>query len=144
MESYFFMHVVRLYPTASSANLGTTHTAEIPFVFGNLDNSSLPNGTYNVTTSELDISDNMISAWTAMAATGDPSSGNGLQWPSYNASQLLGIDIDTSTTVGIINYTAWIQWYSILQQAMLPQPLDHQTPLYLHTLPPVRVYCSLR
>jgi hypothetical protein len=53
---------------------------------------------------------NLISAWTPMAATGDPSSNSSLQWPSYNTSQSLVVNIDNSTTVGIVNYTVCEFW----------------------------------
>jgi carboxylesterase type B len=89
-----------------------THTAEIPFVFGNLDSLPRPNGTCNLTTAERDISATLISAWTAMANTSDPSSSpdKGLFWPSWNASSSLGINIGESVTVSYVNYTACELW----------------------------------
>ena len=113
--TYLFNHTpscawFNFIPQQALELLGATHTAEIPFVFGNLDNLPLPNGTCNLTTSELDISDTLISAWTAMAATGNPSPDSGLQWPSYNTSHSLGVNIDNSTTVGVVDYTACKFW----------------------------------
>lgn len=49
------------------------HTADIPFVFGNVDHLPLPNGTCNFTTAEKEILRTMISAWMAMMERGDPS-----------------------------------------------------------------------
>jgi hypothetical protein len=97
-------------PQQALTLLGATHTAEIPFVFGNLNNFPLPNGTCYLTPSERDVSATLISAWTSMAATGDPSSNSSLQWPSHNTSISLGINIDNSTTVGIVNYTVCEFW----------------------------------
>jgi len=45
-----------------------------------------------------------------MAASGNPSSSSGLQWPLYNTSQSLGIRIDNSTNVSVINYTVCEFW----------------------------------
>ena len=91
--------------------LQATHTAEIPFVFGNLDKLPLPNGWCNLTAPEVEISATLISAWTAMAATGDPSASSGLQWPRYNPVGLVGINIGNSTiTVGVVDYTVCKFW----------------------------------
>jgi para-nitrobenzyl esterase len=45
-----------------------SHTAEIPFVFGNLDNSYLPAGDCNSTAAEWKLGGQMMDLWTAMAA----------------------------------------------------------------------------
>ena len=93
-------------------SLGATHTSEIPFVFGNVDNLPMPNGTCNFTLAEKQLSVDLVSAWSAMAEQGNPSSGN-LQWPAYNPSTSLGINIDNSSNVGIVNYTACDFWDAI-------------------------------
>ncbi|KAI9744274.1 MAG: hypothetical protein M1818_002426 [Claussenomyces sp. TS43310] len=100
----------------SLSSLGPTHTSEIPLVFGNLYNLPLPDGTCNLTVAEQEVSATLISAWTSMAASGQPSPEGGLFWPGYNASQSYhaqGLKIGNSTTTGVIDYSACEFWDSI-------------------------------
>jgi carboxylesterase type B len=90
--------------------VGATHTAEIPFVFGNLDNLPAPNGTCNFTPQERSISAFLLQAWTSMAANQDPSS-NGTLWPAYGgASNPLGINIVNYTSAGVVDYSPCLLW----------------------------------
>ena len=92
--------------------VGATHSAEIPFVFGNTVGLG-PNGTCNFTEQERAISATMVSAWTAMAANRDPSSGD-LQWLAYtDSSKSLGINIVNATTPGYVNYTVCPLWDTV-------------------------------
>jgi carboxylesterase type B len=93
-------------------DLGATHTAEIPYVFGNVDFLPLPNGTCNMTSTERDISSTLISAWTAMAVNGNPSVDGGLQWPAFNSSSL-GLNILNGTTVGTVDYSQCSFWDTV-------------------------------
>ena len=93
--------------------LGPTHTAELPFVFANLFDLPLPNGTCNMTTSEQSISANMVSAWSAMAVDGNPSSER-LQWPAFDLQDSLGINVRNTTIVGSIDYSSCSFWDAIL------------------------------
>ncbi|KAE8449434.1 hypothetical protein EG329_008042 [Mollisiaceae sp. DMI_Dod_QoI] len=116
--TYLFSHTPsclwyqNLFPPQALPLVQATHTAEIPFVFGNVNNLPLPNGTCNFSPDEEAISKALMSAWTSMAATGNPSSSD-LEWPSWNATQSLGINIVNSTTVGVVNYTACEFWDAI-------------------------------
>jgi carboxylesterase type B len=113
--TYFFDHTPSCswYNGISAAFLalfGPTHTAEIPFVFGNTDRLPLPNGTCSFTTAEHEISNVLVSAWTSMAAGGQPSPNGGLEWPAYNSSTSLGLQIANSTTIGPVDYSACEFW----------------------------------
>jgi hypothetical protein len=100
-------------PAEALPLVGATHTAEIPFVFGNLVNMPSPNGTCNSTTQEHAISAFLKKAWTAMAANGSPSTKD-FHWPPYeNSSQSLGINIVNSTTAGVVDYSSCQLWDQI-------------------------------
>jgi para-nitrobenzyl esterase len=83
------------------------HTTKIPFVFGNLDNSYLPNGTCNSTSAEWRLSGQMMGLWTAMAENANPSTKE-IEWPRLQYSKNLstpGLIFENSTVSGTIDYT---------------------------------------
>ncbi|CAG8093558.1 unnamed protein product [Penicillium nalgiovense] len=92
------------------------HTAEIPFVFGNLDNSYLPNGTCNSTSVEWRLGGQMMDLWTAMAESAKPSTKE-IEWPRFQQGRkdnlsTPGLIFENSTVSGTIDYTGcdlWIQ-----------------------------------
>lgn len=99
---------------------GGAHTAEIPFVFGNLDNSYLPNGTCNSTSDEWHLGSQMMDLWTAMAENGEPST-KGIEWPRFQTQgknlSTPGLIFENSTVSGTIDYTGcdlWIQVNAML------------------------------
>jgi para-nitrobenzyl esterase len=91
-----------------------THTAEIPFVFGNTQDIlyAPTNTACSLNPSEQAISQALIEAWTFLAVTGDPSTSD-LQWPKWDATESLGINIVNSTSLGVVNYTACQFWDSL-------------------------------
>ncbi|KAJ5148703.1 hypothetical protein N7448_000281 [Penicillium atrosanguineum] len=99
--------------------IGGAHTSEIPFVFGNLDNSYLPNGTCNSTSTEYHLSAQMMDAWTAMAENADPSTED-ISWPQFQSSKDLstpGMIFGNSSVSDSISYKycdMWIQVNEIL------------------------------
>ena len=99
-------------PEEAFAISGPTHTAEIPFVFAHTENLPPPNGNCNFTREEQDISARMVSAWSSMAATGNPSN-QGLQWPEFEPSTLLGVNINSSVTAGSIDFSNCDFWDSL-------------------------------
>jgi para-nitrobenzyl esterase len=102
------------------ALVGATHTAEIPFVFGNMNNQPLPGGTCNATEAEDNLSKQMMSLWTAMAENADPST-DAIQWPQFtlekNASSP-GLIFADSTLSGQVDYSAcklWSKVYNLIE-----------------------------
>jgi carboxylesterase type B len=94
--------------------VGATHTSEIPLVFGNGINQPLianSTSSCNFTTLEWAISEDLIASWTAMAETGNPSTGN-LQWPAWDNSSSKGVTITNSTGVGlgVVDYSFCQFW----------------------------------
>jgi carboxylesterase type B len=83
-------------PQEALSLVGATHTGEIPFVFGNLQNQPVPNGSCNATAQELGISRSLQDAWTAMAANADPSTA-AVTWPLYSNSSM-----NRSTPQGLV------------------------------------------
>jgi carboxylesterase type B len=96
------------------ALLGPTHTSEIPFVFGNLDNLPLPNGTCNSTAAERQFSADFIAAYTSMADAGNPNVNARIQWPQFTANGSLGLTFgNTSATSGVVDYSRCAFWDKI-------------------------------
>lgn len=118
--AYFFTHSptcswYQSLPQAAVQILGATHTAEIPFVLGNTHHLPLPNGTCNMTTSEITISSFLTNAWTSMAAIQKPTT-DPKDWPAYQGpNNTFGVTILNSTVAGVINYTRCELWDQINQ-----------------------------
>lgn len=100
-----------------------SHTSEIPYVFGNLDNSYLPNGTCNSTSAEWNLSDQMMDLWTARAENAKPST-KGITWPQFQNQgknySIPGLEFGASAAVSAIDYSAcelWVQVNSLLANA---------------------------
>lgn len=106
---------LQAYPEALTLE-GATHTAEIPFVFGNMDGQPLPGGPCNATEAEYHLSEQMMSLWTAMAKNTDPST-DAIQWPRFslgrNASTP-GLIFANSALSGEIDYSICQQLWSKL------------------------------
>lgn len=118
--AYLFSHTssctwLQGVPQDAVPLLQAAHTAEIPYVFGDLVGLPNPNGTCNFTAEERDISAILLSAWTSMAANGNPST-NIFDWPAYtNATQTTGINIINSTDAGVIDYSVCALWDQVNQ-----------------------------
>lgn len=115
--TYRFAHTptcpwVAQLPVLALGIAGAAHIAEIPFVFGNVFHLLLPNGTCNLNAEEQRISADLVSAWTAMAATGDPST-ESVEWPAYNPNTSLGLNILNRTTAGSIDFSMCEFWEPI-------------------------------
>jgi carboxylesterase type B len=112
---YLFSHAPScdwetLLPPAALPIVGATHSAEIPFVFGNTENLPLPNGTCSMSSTELTISKFMNEAWTSFAASQKPTT-NSTAWPAYGGpSNTVGITFLNSTFPGKIDYSVCALW----------------------------------
>jgi hypothetical protein len=121
--TYFFNHNPKcswlpIVPQEAVPLVGATHTAEIPFVFGNTVNLPAPNGTCDMTEQEKAISAFLSEAWTSMADIQKPTS-DAAQWPAYgNAQKSLGINVTNFTTAGYIDYTVCKLWDGINEMAV--------------------------
>jgi para-nitrobenzyl esterase len=102
------------------ALMGATHTAEIPFVFGNMNNQPLPGGTCNATEAEDHLSKQMMSLWTAMAEKANPST-DAIQWPQFTLeknSSSPGLIFSDSTLSGQVDYEIcklWTKVYNLIE-----------------------------
>ncbi|KAJ5332648.1 hypothetical protein MYU51_018821 [Penicillium brevicompactum] len=97
--------------------LGAAHTAEIPYVFSNLD-FSYPAENYTCSSSQAErkLSNEMISLWTAMAENAKPST-EAIQWPDFKitstGSKTPGMVFGNSSTPGEIDYSMCKLWAQI-------------------------------
>ena len=113
-------HFPRVPPTEMGTSLGSHHSAEIPYVFGNLlnrGNQSTENPVNHPMMvgdwTELDhmLSEAMMDHWTQFSATGDPNREGLTEWPAFTeTAQFLRftdrLEIDTELyTTGFSLYT---------------------------------------
>ncbi len=92
-------------PEQIAAPLGAAHSSELQFVWDQTTNLPGPNGTCSQTSQERDITKVLTSAWTSMAANGNPGSVGGEQWPTFNLQQTKGLLITNSTAIDVIDYS---------------------------------------
>lgn len=93
---------------------GTAHTAEIPYVFGNLHfDFANSNMTCTGTAAEWKLSNQMKSLWTAMAENGNPSTAD-IHWPEFQITPkgfgTPGMVFGNSSLPGSIDYHACALW----------------------------------
>ncbi|KAF5004289.1 hypothetical protein FDECE_9199 [Fusarium decemcellulare] len=104
------------FPTSELAPyFGSAHTAELPFVFGNLRHQPFGNGTCQATGAEHKISQTLIKAWSAMAATGNPETTH-QKWPKFDKSQPQGLYIEKKTSVESLDFSECQFWDEIWAQ----------------------------
>lgn len=92
------------------------HTAEIPYIFGNLNFDFLnTNTTCTGTADEKKLSKQMMDLWTAMAENADPSTDD-IRWPEFQPSkdfQTPGMIFGNSSTAGKIDFSACELWSKV-------------------------------
>ncbi|XWW98768.1 hypothetical protein V2A60_006770 [Cordyceps javanica] len=95
---------------------GPMHTAEVPFVFANMDRQPFGRGTCNYTAREKSVSRMMVRAWTSMAQKGSPSS-CAQEWPGYDVCERQGVYVgDDGTPVERIDFDECDFWNPIWEQ----------------------------
>jgi para-nitrobenzyl esterase len=89
---YHFEHVP---PIGKTLGLGSFHSSELFFVFGNFDQ-------YYATPSEeeLALSKTMEGYWTRFAKAADPNGGTALAWPKYDATADSHMVFETTQSIG--------------------------------------------
>lgn len=86
-----YLYIHRYENDASLNALRAFHTAELFFVFGNLENVR---GPYIPSAAEISFSGDMMGYWTRFAATGDPNGGGATQWLPYDAANENLLELD--------------------------------------------------
>jgi para-nitrobenzyl esterase len=99
---YLFIHQFENNATLNA--MAAYHTAELFFVFGNLqvittETSSID---YTPSAAEQAFSEQLMNYWAQFAATGNPNGGASPQWPQYDSTdeQLLQLDETVSPLAG--------------------------------------------
>lgn len=100
------------FPGKYGKYFGATHTAELPFVFANLDNQPWGNGTYNATSAERAISRTLVEAWTAVAAKGNPSTKN-QAWPRFDECEVKGLYVEEDCKIKALDFSECQFWDAI-------------------------------
>lgn len=113
------------FPNAEDRLLiGAPHTAELPYVFANLDNLPLGQGSCSATKGEREISKTLVGAWTAMAVRADPSTGR-QGWPRFDPCDTKGIYVQETTKETVLDYSECEFWDGIWEELggfTLPPP----------------------
>ncbi|KAH8895542.1 alpha/beta-hydrolase [Thozetella sp. PMI_491] len=89
--------------------IGPAHTAEIPFVFGNVRNLPFGDGDCDLTESEGALSKYIQAAWTKMAGTGKP----GANWPEFTGGETEGVIFNETPIFGTVDYSMCKFWDEI-------------------------------
>ncbi|KAL2700960.1 hypothetical protein AAEP93_007779 [Penicillium crustosum] len=104
-------------PQSAISIFGAAHTAEIPYVFGNLDfDFPTQNTTCTGSQPEWNLSKEMMSLWTAMAESAKPSTGD-ISWPAFKVTpkglNTPGMIFGNSSTPGTIDFSACNIWAQV-------------------------------
>lgn len=90
----YLYQFIRVSPYAARLNLGTFHSAEIPYVMGHIDTSQ---GAYAETDAAL--SSTMMDYWVNFAATGDPNGAGLPAWPGYDPSSMQNMEFGDTNRI---------------------------------------------
>ncbi|KAK3683175.1 hypothetical protein LTR37_020488 [Vermiconidia calcicola] len=100
------------FPPSVLPVFGAAHTAEIPFVFNNIESHPLVWPNCSFTNNEVSLSREMVDFWTSMAASGTP----GDSWPRFTTESSRGINIvngSAAATPGVVDYSACTFWQQV-------------------------------
>jgi carboxylesterase type B len=89
--------------------IGPAHTAEIPFVFGNVRNLPFGNGGCDLTEPEVALSKYVQEAWTRMADIGKP----GANWPDFTGGETQGVIFNEIPVIGTVDFSMCEFWDEI-------------------------------
>lgn len=105
--------------------LGPAHTAEIPYVFGQVADLPRPFGQCNLTEPERAIGRRLRAAWDGMAAAASP----GDDWPPYTPDASRGVNIqgDSFDTADVVDYSMCDFWDAIADMAGSGSPGGNAT-----------------
>jgi para-nitrobenzyl esterase len=82
VDSQAYLYIWDHHPKINgSRKLKAFHAAEVPYIFGSVDNFDIDFNEEDVT-----LSNNMIDIWTNFAKTGNPSLPGVFTWPPFNSS----------------------------------------------------------
>lgn len=106
-------------PQAFAEVFGPAHTAELPYVFGNLHfDFANRNESCTGTQEEWDMSRQVMHLWTAMAEDASPFTGD-LQWPEFRPSAngtTPGMVFANSSVPGVIDFSACELWAKVFDE----------------------------
>lgn len=89
---YHFEHVP---PVGKTLGIGSFHSSELFFVFGNFEQYYT-----SPTDDELALSKTMSGYWTRFAKAADPNGGTALPWPKYDATSDSHLVLETTQSIG--------------------------------------------
>lgn len=90
----------------------SAHTAEIPFVFGNMDREPFGQGNCSFSESDRAVSSTLISAWTSMAARASPSTLK-RNWPRFDSCNGRGLYIGDEISAKTLDFDECAFWDEI-------------------------------
>lgn len=109
---WIYQDGVGVIPPAGTADLyGAAHCADLPFVFGNMDNQPFGIGNCSLSAAEHEMSKTMVAAWTEMATNTSPSTPR-LTWPRFGRDNK-GAVFDDKITTGEIDFTECEVWDTV-------------------------------
>ena len=79
----------RVSPQHQWTGLGATHTAELPYLFGNLQFAARQGDLRTLELADRRLSQTMMRYWARFAATGDPNGDDLPSWPVYGPGEVL-------------------------------------------------------
>jgi para-nitrobenzyl esterase len=110
---YLFIHRFENDPSLNV--LRAFHTAELYFVFGNLQEvASRP---YTPSVTEIELSNHLMDYWARFAANGNPNGPHQVYWPPYDGKRDRILELDETTKWLVSYHTAQCNYLS-----RLPQP----------------------
>ena len=97
-KAYVYLFA-RVSPHHRWTTLGATHTAELPYLFGNLQFAARQGRLSTIELADRRLSQAMMRYWTQFAATGDPNGDGRPLWPVYTDDETLLV-LDGEITIG--------------------------------------------